>query len=197
MASSERSPVASRRCDLCRHTVHLLRKMRSDVCEVLDAYVQKQGLDKSFNLDSVDGVPTASTEQWGELSDAERLQENLKAYWAFQVLLDEILEVQRSHLTPSDDAFHKSIEAIILQVSALAYQLEQLLVTLEHSVPAREFESKKDALQKNLFHKKLKGMKVLQELAHWNVRSIRDLHQVSKSVNSGATIPASDSLGQT
>ncbi|XP_015265132.1 PREDICTED: ciliary neurotrophic factor [Gekko japonicus] len=147
--------------------------------------VEKQGLDKNFNLDSMDGVPTASTEQWSEASDAERLRDNLKAYWAFQILLNEILEEQRSSLTPNDLDFHESIQSVLLQVSALAYQLEELMVMLEHNVPARELEGARDAHGRGLFEKKLRGMKVLQELAQWSVRSVRDLHQLSRPVQTG------------
>lgn len=143
-------------------------------------------MDKTFSLDCIDGVPTASTEHWSTISDAQRLGDNLKAYRAFQILLNEILEQQRSHLSPSDVDFHESIRSVMLQVSALAYQLEELMVKLEHSVPARELESTKDTGEKALFEKKIKGMKVLQELAHWIVRSIRDLHQLTKPVQIGA-----------
>ncbi|XP_020648017.1 ciliary neurotrophic factor [Pogona vitticeps] len=182
MASSEKPPVAFQHPGLCHPTIYLLRKMRSDVCSLLESYVEKQGLDANFNLDSIDGVPVADAESWGELSDAERLGDNLKTYWAFQVLLDEILEEQRSNLTPTDVAFHESIQSVILQVSALAYQLEELMVVLKHKVPAKELESTKGSNGKGLFEKKVRGMKVLQELAQWTVRSIRDLHQVSKSL---------------
>ncbi|XP_060117215.1 ciliary neurotrophic factor [Heteronotia binoei] len=171
--------------DLCCQTVLLLRKMRADVSSLLESYVEKQGLDKNFNLDSMDGVPTASTEQWSEASEAERLRDNLKAYWAFQILLNEILEEQRSYLTPNDLDFHESIQSVLLQVSALAYQLEELMVILEHNVPAKELEGTRDAHERGLFEKKLRGMKVLQELAQWSVRSVRDLHQLSKPVQTG------------
>lgn len=42
--------------------------------------VKHQGLNENINLDSVDGVPMASTDRWSELTEAERLQENLRAY---------------------------------------------------------------------------------------------------------------------
>ncbi|CAI5762976.1 ciliary neurotrophic factor [Podarcis lilfordi] len=196
MASSEWLPGMSHQRDLCRRTVHLLRKMRSDVSSLLESYVEKQGLDKNFNLDSIDGVPTAGTEQWGEISDAERLADNLKAYWAFQILLDEILEEQRSSLSPDDTAFHESIQSVVLQVSGLAYQLEELMAMLEHNVPAKELGSIRDAGGKSSFEKKMRGMKVLQELAQWTVRSVRDLHHISKSVQAGAIPRSSRRLAQ-
>lgn len=131
----------------------------------------------------MDGVPTASSEQhWSKTSDAEQLAENLKAYWAFEILLNEVLDEQKSSLTPADGAFHESIQSVILQVSALAYQLEELMVILEHSVPARELEGIRETNKKALFEQKVKGMKVLQELAHWAIRSIRDLHYISNPV---------------
>ncbi|XP_007423148.1 ciliary neurotrophic factor [Python bivittatus] len=186
MASSERHPVTSQHQDSCRRTVHLLRKMRSDVSSLLESYAKKQGLDQTFNLDSVDGVPLADVEEWSEISDAERLRSNLQAYWAFQILLDQILEEQRTELTPADVAFHESIQSVMLQVSALAYQLEELMVTLKHNVPAKEVKSTKDCDEKGLFERKIRGMKVLQELAQWTVRSVRDLHQISKSVQASS-----------
>ncbi|XP_063148809.1 ciliary neurotrophic factor [Candoia aspera] len=182
MASSERHPVTPQHQDSCRQTVRLLRKMRSDVSGLLESYVEKQGLDQTFNLDSVDGVPLAVVEEWSEISDAERLGSNLQAYWAFQTLLDQILEEQRTELTPEDVAFHESIQSVLLQVSALAYQLEELMVMLKHNVPVKEVKSRKDCDEKGLFERKIRGMKVLQELAQWTVRSVRDLHQVSKSL---------------
>ncbi|XP_034980303.2 ciliary neurotrophic factor [Zootoca vivipara] len=196
MASSERPPGISHHRDLCRQTVHLLRKMRSDVSSLLESYVEKQELDKNFNLDSIDGVPTAGTEQWSEFSDAERLGDNLKAYWAFQILLDEILEEQRSSLSPDDTDFHESIQSVVLQVTGLTYQLEELMALLEHNVPAKELGSIRDAGGKSSFEKKMRGMKVLQELAHWTVRSVRDLHHISKSVQTGAIPRLSHRLAQ-
>ncbi|KAJ7344189.1 hypothetical protein JRQ81_000139 [Phrynocephalus forsythii] len=188
MASTEKPPVAFQYHGLCHPTIYLLRKMRSDVCSLLESYIEKQGLDASFNLDSIDGVPAADTEPWSDLSEAERLGDNLKAYWAFQDLLKEILEEQRSNLTPADVAFHESIQSVILQVSALVYQLEELMGMLKHKTPAKELESTTVSNGKGLFEKKIRGMKVLQELAQWTVRSIRDLHQVSKSLQA-ANIP--------
>ncbi|XP_042294253.1 ciliary neurotrophic factor [Sceloporus undulatus] len=185
MASTQRLPVTSQHHELCHPTVHLLRKMRSDVSTLLESYAEKQGLDTNFSLDSIDGVPVADTEHWSEISDAERLGINLKAYWAFEILLDEILEEQRSNLTPTDDDFHKSIQSVMLQVSALAYQLEELMVILNHNVPTRELEGTRGTGKHGLFEKKMRGMKVLQELAQWTVRSVRDLHQVSKSLQAG------------
>ncbi|XP_058053017.1 ciliary neurotrophic factor isoform X3 [Ahaetulla prasina] len=146
MATSERQPGTSPHRDSWRQTVLLLRKMRSDVSSLLECYVEKQDLAQTFNLDLIDvdlidGVPLADVEEWNEISDAERLGSNLQAYWAFQILLDQILEEQRTDLTPEDVAFHESIQSVLLQVSALAYQLEELMVTLKHNVPAKEVEA--------------------------------------------------------
>ncbi|XP_053141214.1 ciliary neurotrophic factor isoform X2 [Hemicordylus capensis] len=196
MALAERPPGTSHHGELCGRTIHLLRKMRSDVGSLLETYIEKQGLDKNFNLDSIDGVPTASTEQWTEKSDAERLGDNLKAYWAFKTLLNEILQEQKADLTPMDGAFHESIQSVMIQVSALAYQLEELIVTLEHSVPDRQLDCTSNTGEKGLFEKKIRGMKVLQELAHWIVRSVRDLHQISKSVQMDTVSHASCPLAQ-
>uniref|UniRef100_A0A8D0HGA7 Ciliary neurotrophic factor n=1 Tax=Sphenodon punctatus TaxID=8508 RepID=A0A8D0HGA7_SPHPU len=174
MASAERPPVTPHHRDLCNRTIRLLRKIRLDVSSLLESYVERQGLDKNINLDSVDGVPAASTEQWSELSQAERLGENLKAYRAFKDLLCEVLEDQRNHLTRTDTDFHESIQSVLLQVSALAYQLEELLLLLEHSVSQGAGSAEEGGKEQGLFEKKLRGLKVLQELAYWTVRSVRD-----------------------
>ncbi|XP_013921355.1 PREDICTED: ciliary neurotrophic factor isoform X2 [Thamnophis sirtalis] len=152
----------------------------------------KQNLVEPFNfdlidVDLIDGVPLADVEEWSEIADAERLGSNLQAYWAFQILLDQILEEQRTDLTPEDVAFHESIQSVLLQVSALAYQLEELMVTLKHNVPAKEVKNTKNPDENSLFERKIRGMKVLQELAQWTVRSVRDLHKISMSVQASPT----------
>ncbi|XP_060627541.2 ciliary neurotrophic factor [Anolis sagrei] len=196
MASTERLPGASQHHEFCRPTLYLLRKMRSDASLLLESYAEKQGLDTNFSLDSIDGIPVAETECWAEISDAERLQDNLKAYWAFEMLLEEILEEQRTNLTPADVAFHESIQSVMLQVSALAYQLEELMVILNHSVPARELEDRRSPGENGSFEKKIRGLKVLQQLAQWTVRSIKDLHQVSKSLQPGTVVCAASCMAQ-
>uniref|UniRef100_A0A8C8RF52 Ciliary neurotrophic factor n=1 Tax=Pelusios castaneus TaxID=367368 RepID=A0A8C8RF52_9SAUR len=142
--------------------------------------VEWQGLDRTISLDSVDGVPDATVERWEELTAAERLSANLQAYRVFQALLGEVLEKQRTHLTPLDTDFHASIQSMLLQVTALAYQLEELLALLRHSEPPWEAAGPEDRDHRSFFEMKLRGLKVLQELAHWTVRSVRDLHQVTK-----------------
>uniref|UniRef100_A0A674IRM1 Ciliary neurotrophic factor n=1 Tax=Terrapene triunguis TaxID=2587831 RepID=A0A674IRM1_9SAUR len=180
MASAEQSPVTLQHHNLCSRVILLARKIRSDVASLLESYVERQGLDRTISLDSVDGVPVAAMEQGGELTMAEQLGANLQAYRAFQALLGEVLEEQRSHLTPLDTDFHASIQAVLLQVAALAYQLEELLALLGHSRPAWEAAGPEDPARRSLFEMKLRGLKVLQELAHWTVRSVRDLRQVAK-----------------
>ncbi|XP_039197195.1 ciliary neurotrophic factor [Crotalus tigris] len=201
MASSERQPGAPPHQESWRRTVHLLRKMRSDVSSLLECYVEKQELAQPYNLDLIDvdlidGVPVADVEEWSEISDAERLGSNLQAYWAFQILLDQILEEQRTDLTPEDVAFHESIQSVLLQVSALAYQLEELMVKLKHNVPAKEVKNTTNPDEKSLFERKIRGMKVLQELGQWTVRSVRDLHKISTSVQASSVALESDSLTQ-
>ncbi|XP_032631804.1 ciliary neurotrophic factor [Chelonoidis abingdonii] len=180
MASAEQSPVPLQHYSLCSRIIHLAKKIRSDVASLLESYVERQGLDRTISLDSVDGVPAAAMEQEGKLTVAERLGANLQAYRAFQVLLGEVLEEQRSHLTPLDTDFHASIQSILLQVVALDYQLGELLALLGHGRPAWEAASPENPGHRSLFEMKLRGLKVLQELAHWTVRSVRDLRQVAK-----------------
>uniref|UniRef100_A0A8C0CP91 Ciliary neurotrophic factor n=1 Tax=Balaenoptera musculus TaxID=9771 RepID=A0A8C0CP91_BALMU len=142
--------------------------------------VKHQGLNENINLDSVRGVPVASTDRWSELSEAERLQENLQAYRTFHVMLARLLEDQRVHFTPAEDDFHQAIHTILLQVAAFAYQLEELMVLLEHKIPSSEADGMPLIVgDGGLFEKKLWGLKVLQELSQWTVRSVRDLRVIS------------------
>ncbi|XP_033612507.1 ciliary neurotrophic factor isoform X2 [Fukomys damarensis] len=142
------------------------------------ASVKHQGLNKSVSLDSVDGVPVASTDQWSELTEAERLQENLRAYRTFRALLARLLEEQQVHFAPAESDFHQAVRTLGLQVSGFAYQLEELMVLLGHEVPPDEVHGAPVG-DGGLFEKKLWGLKVLQELSQWTVRSIRDLRVIS------------------
>ena len=100
--------------------------------------MKHQGLNGNVSLDSLEGVPTASSSRWSELTEAERLQENLQAYRAFHGMLARLLEDQRAHFTPAEDDFHQAIHTILLQVAAFVYQLEELMALLGHRVPPRE-----------------------------------------------------------
>ncbi|XP_020014900.1 ciliary neurotrophic factor [Castor canadensis] len=179
MAFAEHSPLTLHRQDLCSRSIWLARKIRSDLTSLMESYVTHQGLNKNVNLDSVDGVPVASTDQWSELTEAERLQENLQAYRIFHVMLAKLLEDQQVHFTPTESDFHQAIHTLLLQVSAFAYQLEELMVLLEHKIPPNEADGMPVAVGEGLFEKKLWGLKVLQELSQWTVRSIHDLHVIS------------------
>ncbi|XP_004585339.1 ciliary neurotrophic factor [Ochotona princeps] len=179
MAFMEHSPLIPHRRDLCSRTIWLARKIHSDLTALMESYVKHQGLNKNISLDSVDGVPMASTDQWSELTEAERLQENLQAYRTFHVLLARLLEDQQVHFTPDEGDFHQAIHTLLLQVAAFAYQLEELMALLEYSIPPKESDGSPVVGGGGLFEKKLWGLKVLQELSHWTVRSIHDLRVVS------------------
>ncbi|XP_021104011.1 ciliary neurotrophic factor isoform X2 [Heterocephalus glaber] len=158
-------------------------------CHLATVWVKHQGLSENVSLDAVGGVPAASIAQWSELTEAERLQENLHAYRTFHVLLARLLEDQQVHFTPTESDFHQAIRSLGLQVSAFAYQLEELMVLLEHEIPPNE-TSGVPLGEGGLFEKKLWGLKVLQELSQWTVRSIRDLRLISSQP---AGIPADES----
>ncbi|XP_021519194.1 ciliary neurotrophic factor [Meriones unguiculatus] len=180
MAFAEQSPLTLHRRDLCSRSIWLARKIRSDLTALMESYVKHQGLNKNINLDSVDGVPVASTERWSEMTEAERLKENLQAYRMFHGMLTRLLEDQRMHFTPTEGDFHQAIHTLQLQVSAFAYQLEELMVLLEHKIPENEADGMPVAAGNGgLFEKKLWGLKVLQELSQWTVRSIHDLRVIS------------------
>ncbi|KAG8511247.1 Ciliary neurotrophic factor, partial [Galemys pyrenaicus] len=180
MAFAAHSPQSPPRRDLCSRSIWLARKIRSDLTALMESYVKHQGLNENINLDSVDGVPMASTDRWSELTEAERLQENLQAYRAFHGMLARLLEDQRVHLTPTEGDFHQAIHTLLLQVAAFAYQLEELMVLLEHKIPPSEADGKPMIVGGGgLFEKKLWGLKVLQELSQWTVRSIHDLRVIA------------------
>ncbi|XP_032747565.1 ciliary neurotrophic factor [Rattus rattus] len=180
MAFAEQSPLTLHRRDLCSRSIWLARKIRSDLTALMESYVKHQGLNKNINLDSVDGVPVASTDRWSEMTEAERLQENLQAYRTFQGMLTKLLEDQRVHFTPTEGDFHQAIHTLMLQVSAFAYQLEELMVLLEQKIPENEADGMPATVgDGGLFEKKLWGLKVLQELSQWTVRSIHDLRVIS------------------
>ncbi|XP_009006411.3 ciliary neurotrophic factor [Callithrix jacchus] len=180
MAFAEHSPLAPHRRDLCSRSIWLARKIRSDLTALTESYVKHQGLDKNINLNSMDGVPMASTDRWSELTEAERLQENLQAYRAFHVLLARLLEDQQVHFTPTEGDFHQAIHSLLLQVAAFAYQIEELMVLLEYKIPPSEADGMPVGVgDGGLFEKKLWGLKVLQELSQWTVRSIHDLRVIS------------------
>ncbi|XP_012884703.1 PREDICTED: ciliary neurotrophic factor [Dipodomys ordii] len=177
MAFTEHPQLALHRRDLCNRSIWLARKIRADLTALMESYMKHQGLNKNINLDSVDGVPTASTDQWSELTVAERLQDNLQAYRTFHGMLAKVLEDQKIHFTPTEGDFHEAIHTLLLQVSAFAYQLEELMVLLEHKIPPND--GIPVTVGDGLFEKKLWGLKVLQELSQWTVRSIHDLRVVS------------------
>ncbi|XP_037696198.1 ciliary neurotrophic factor [Choloepus didactylus] len=180
MAIAEHLPLTPHLRDLCTRSIWLARKIHSDLTAIMESYVKHQDLNKNMDLDSVDGVPMASTDRWNELTEAERLQENLQAYRTFHVMLTKLLEDQRMHFTPTEDDFHQAIHTLLLQVAAFAFQLEELMVLLEHKIPANEADRLSSTVgDSGLFEKKLWGLKVLQELSQWSVRSIHDLRVVS------------------
>ncbi|XP_057582294.1 ciliary neurotrophic factor [Hippopotamus amphibius kiboko] len=180
MAFAEHSQLTPHHRDLCSRSIWLARKIRSDLTALVESYVKRQGLNEHMNLDSVGGVPMASTDRWSELTEAERLQENLQAYRTFHVMLARLLEDQRVHFSPAEDDFHQAIHTILLQVAAFAYQLEELMVLLEHKIPSSEADRMPLIVGGGgLFEKKLWGLKVLQELSQWTVRSIHDLRVIS------------------
>ncbi|XP_066217525.1 ciliary neurotrophic factor [Saccopteryx leptura] len=180
MAFAEHSAPTPPRRDLCSRSIWLARKIRSDLTALMESYVKHQGLSEDIDLDSMDGVPTAGSGRWSELTEAERLQENLQAYRTFHTMLTRLLEDQRVHLTPAEGDFHQAIHTLLLQVAAFAYQLEELMALLEHKIPPREADGIPVIVgDGGLFAKKLWGLKVLQELSQWTVRSIHDLRVIS------------------
>ncbi|NXP88365.1 CNTF factor, partial [Passerina amoena] len=185
MAAAESPSAALRRRDLCSRGIRLAGKMRADVVDLLDAYVEQQGLDASASVAAVEGVPLAAVERWDEQTGTQRLLENLAAYRAFRALLAQMLEEQREQLGEADAGLGRALAAVLLQVSAFAYHLEELLRLESRGIPGEEGDEEEEdgpppPPRLSLFEQKLRGQAVLRELAQWAVRSVRDLRQLAK-----------------
>ncbi|KAM6073741.1 ciliary neurotrophic factor [Chlamydotis macqueenii] len=187
MAAADSSSAALRRHDLCTRGIRLAGKMRADVVDLLDTYVERQGLDASVSVTAVEGVPAAAVERWDEQTGTQRLLENLAAYRAFRALLAQMLEEQQEQLGEADAALGPALAAVLLQVSAFAYHLEELLQLESRGPPSEEGAAAPPLSHLGLFERKLRGLGVLRELAQWAVRSARDLRQLAKpSLGSGS-----------
>uniref|UniRef100_A0A8B9TJN5 Ciliary neurotrophic factor n=1 Tax=Anas platyrhynchos TaxID=8839 RepID=A0A8B9TJN5_ANAPL len=171
MAAAD-TPSAStlRRRDLCSRGIRLARKMRSDVADLLDIYVERQGLDASVSVAAVEGVPAAAAEHWGEQTGTQRLLDNLAAYRAFRALLAQMLEEQREQLGDADAALGRALAAVLLQ----------LLELESRRPPGDDGDGPPAPPRLSLFEQKLRGLGVLRELAQWAVRSVRDLRQLAR-----------------
>ncbi|XP_032547576.1 ciliary neurotrophic factor [Chiroxiphia lanceolata] len=189
MAGADSPSAALRRRDLCARGIRLAGKMRSDVVDLLDAYVERQGLDASASVAAVEGVPPAAVERWDEQTGTQRLLENLAAYRAFRGLLAQMLEEQREQLGEADAALGRALAAVLLQVSAFAYHLEELLRLESRGPPSDEGDGPPPQPQ-GVFEQKLRGLGVLRELAQWAVRSARDLRQLAKPGPGAGSAPS-------
>ncbi|NXV58624.1 CNTF factor, partial [Molothrus ater] len=163
MAAAESPSAALRRRDLCSRGIRLAGKMRADVVDLLDAYVEQQGLDASASVAAVEGVPLAAVERWDEQTGTQRLLENLAAYRAFRALLAQMLEEQREQLGEADTGLGRALAAVLLQGDE-----------------EEEEDGPPPPPRLSLFEQKLRGLGVLRELAQWAVRSVRDLRQLAK-----------------
>ncbi|KAM9555566.1 ciliary neurotrophic factor [Guaruba guarouba] len=180
MAAADSTSATLRHRDLCSRGIRLAGKMRSDVVDLLDTYVEQQGLDASANVAAVEGVPLAAVERWDEQTGTQRLLENLAAYRAFRALLAQMLEEQQEQLGEADATLGRALAAVLLQVSAFTYHLEELLRLENRGPPSEEAAVLPVPPQLSLFERKLRGLGVLRELAQWAVRSVRDLRQLAK-----------------
>ncbi|NXU91698.1 CNTF factor, partial [Xiphorhynchus elegans] len=190
MAGADSPSAALQRRDLCARGIRLAGKMRADVLNLLEAYAERQGLDASASVAAVEGVPAAAVERWDEQTGTQRLLENLAAYRAFRALLAQMLEEHREQLGEADAALGRALAAVLLQVSAFAYHLEELLRLESRGPPGEEREQEEEEEEEEadgpppqppgLFEQKLRGLGVLRELAQWAVRSARDLRQLAK-----------------
>ncbi|NXF73009.1 CNTF factor, partial [Sclerurus mexicanus] len=195
MAGADSPSAALQRRDLCARGIRLAGKMRADVVNLLDAYAERQGLDASASVAAVEGVPPAAVERWDEQTATQRLLENLAAYRAFRALLAQMLEEHREQLGEADAALGRALAAVLLQVSAFAYHLEELLRLESRGAPGEEDEGEEEAdgpppQPRGLFEQKLRGLGVLRELAQWAVRSARDLRQLAKPSPASGSAPS-------
>lgn len=152
--------------------------------------VERQGLDASASVAVVEGVPMAAVEHWDEQTGTQRLLENLAAYRAFRALLAQMLEEQREQLGEADAALGRALAAVLLQVSAFAYHLEELLQLESRGPPSEEGAGPPPPSHLGLFERKLWGLGVLRELAQWAVRSARDLRQLTKPSPGSSLAPS-------
>ncbi|NXP19268.1 CNTF factor, partial [Scytalopus superciliaris] len=193
MAGADGASAALQRRDLCARGIRLAGKMRSDVVDLLEAYAERQGLDASASVAAVEGVPAAAVERWDEQTGTQRLLENLAAYRAFRALLAQMLEEHREQLGEADTALGRALAAVLLQVSAFAYHLEELLRLESRGTPGQEEEEEEEdgppPQPHGLFEQKLRGLGVLRELAQWAVRSARDLRQLAKPSPAASSAP--------
>ncbi|NXL83266.1 CNTF factor, partial [Alectura lathami] len=194
MAAADAPSAGLRHRDLCSRGIRLARKMRSDVADLLDIYVERQGLDASISVAAVEGVPVAAVERWDEQTGTQRLLDNLAAYRAFRALLAQMLEQQREQLGDADAVLNRALAAVLLQVSAFAYHLEELLQLESRGAPAEEEEEEEEdgpptPPRLSLLEQKLRGLGVLRELAQWAVRSVRDLRQLAKHGSGSGSAP--------
>ncbi|XP_068004551.1 ciliary neurotrophic factor [Melanerpes formicivorus] len=192
MAAADSPSAGLRRRDLCSRGIRLAGKMRSDVMDLLDTYVEWQGLDASASVAAVEGVPAAAVERWDEQTGTQRLLENLAAYRAFRALLAQMLEEQQEQLGEADTALGRALAAVLLQVSAFTYHLEELLQLESRGTPSEEVAVPAPPSQLGLFERKLRGLGVLRELAQWAVRSARDLRQLAKPSPGSSSLPSPD-----
>ncbi|XP_075569335.1 ciliary neurotrophic factor [Pelecanus crispus] len=190
MAAADSPSTTLRRRDLCSRGIRLAGKMRLDVVDLLDTYVERQGLDASASVAAVEGVPVAAVERWDEQTGTQRLLENLAAYRAFRALLAQMLEEQREQLGEADAALGRALAAVLLQVSAFTYHLEELLRLESRGPPSEEGAGLPPAPHLGLFERKLRGLGVLRELAQWAVRSARDLRQLAKPSPGSSSAPS-------
>uniref|UniRef100_A0A8C9N6Y5 Ciliary neurotrophic factor n=1 Tax=Serinus canaria TaxID=9135 RepID=A0A8C9N6Y5_SERCA len=168
MAAAGSPSAALRRRDLCSRGIRLAGKMRADVVDLLDAYVS---LPCSLCL------PRGWEHRWDLGSCAGMLEE------------------QREQLGEADAGLGRALAAVLLQVSAFAYHLEELLRLESRGIPGEEGDEEEDGPppppRLSHFERKLRGLGVLRELAQWAVRSVRDLRQLAKpSPATGAWPPA-------
>ncbi|NWR80963.1 CNTF factor, partial [Centropus bengalensis] len=190
MAAADSPSATLRRHDLCSRGIRLAGKMRLDVISLLDTYVERQGLDASASVAAVEGVPVAAVERWDEQTGTQRLLENLAAYRAFRALLAQMLEEQREQLGETDTALGRALAAVLLQVSAFAYHLEELLRLESRGLPSEEETEPPLLPHLSLFERKLRGLGVLRELAQWALRSSRDLRQLAKASQGSGSAPS-------
>ncbi|NXF96667.1 CNTF factor, partial [Eubucco bourcierii] len=192
MAAADSPSPGLRRRDLCSRGIRLAGKMRSDVVDLLDTYVEWQGLDASASVAAVEGVPVAAVERWDEQTGTQRLLENLAAYRTFRALLAQMLEEQQEQLGEADTALGRALASVLLQVSAFTYHLEELLQLESRGTPSEEVDVPVPPSQLGLFERKLRGLGVLRELAQWAVRSARDLRQLAKPSPGSSSAPGPD-----
>ncbi|XP_060111837.1 cardiotrophin-1 [Heteronotia binoei] len=158
---------------------HLSVSMKRGSEQLLAKYVHFQGRpfgDADFNppYPAFPGLPSPSLphETWKDLSDAERLQQNVTAFSNLPEFLSAVKRQQES-VNPHASELHRQLETAGLKCRGLASNLKSVMTAMGLApAPAPPAEPPNPV---DIFPKKLIGYYVCQLYRDWANRSEDDL----------------------